>query len=111
MDNNSKYNLYQFIEKLQYHGDIQKANNTTGTYEKVALKDVDLQLPCGAYISSMVLLINTDNNIISILCSGTKLPLLQEEVWNSNTFMGLHVRISGTDFGSLYQRIIFATLI
>ena len=57
MDNNSKYNLYRFIEKLQYHGDIQKINNTTGIYEKVALKDVDLKLPCGAYISSMILLI------------------------------------------------------
>ena len=55
MDNNSKYNLYRFIEKLQYHGDIQKINNTTGIYEKVALKDVDLKLPCGAYISSMKL--------------------------------------------------------
>ncbi|MBW9201316.1 hypothetical protein [Phocaeicola plebeius] len=111
MDNNSKYNLYRFIEKLQYHGDIQKINNTTGIYEKVALKDVDLKLPCGAYISSMILLIDTDNNIISILCSGIKLSLLREEVWSSNIFMGLPVRISVTDFSSLYQRIIFATLI
>lgn len=111
MDNNSKYNLYQFIEKLQYHGDIQKIDNNTGIYEKIVLKDVDLKHPCGAYISSMVLLIDTDNNIISILCGGTKLPLLQEEVWSSNVFMGLPVRISVTDFGSLYQRIVFATLI
>ncbi|WP_462358349.1 hypothetical protein [Phocaeicola coprocola] len=111
MDNNSKYNLYRFIEKLQYHGDIQKINNTTGIYEKVGLKDVNMQLPCGAYISSIILLTDTNDNIISIICSGTRLQLLQEEVWNSNIFMGLSVRISGTDFGSLYQRIIFATLI
>lgn len=111
MENKSKHNLNQFIEKLQYHGHIQRISNTTGTYEKVGLKDINIQLPCGAYISSMILLINTDDNIMSISCSGTKLSLLQEEVWNSNIFMGLPVRISVTDFGSLYQHIMFVTLI
>jgi hypothetical protein len=111
MKNKSKYSLNQFIEKLQYHGDIQRISNTTGPYEKIGLKDVNMQLPCGAYISSMILLIDADDNIISISCGGTRLSLLKEEVWNSNIFMGLSVRICGTDFSSLYQRIMFATLI
>ena len=112
MEDKSKYSLNQFIKKLQYHGAIQRMNDMTGRYnEKVSLNDLNIKLPCGAYITSMILLTDTEDNIKAITCRGTNLSLLQKEVWWSNIFMGLPVRISGTDFDSLYQLIIFATLI
>ena len=106
MEDKSKHNLNQFIKKLQYHGAIQRMNDMTGRYnEKVSLNDLNMKLPCGAYITSMILLTDTEDNIKAIACRGTNLSSLQKE------FMGLPVRISGTDFDSLYQLIIFATLI
>lgn len=112
MEDKSKHNLNQFIKKLQYHGAIQRMNDITGRYnEKVSLNDLNMKLPCGAYITSMILLIDTEDNIKAIVCRGTNLSSLQKEVWWSNIFMGLPVRISGIDFDSLYQLIIFATLI
>ena len=112
MGNESKHDLNQFIKKLHYHGAIQRMNDITGRYnEKISLNDLSMKLPCGAYITSMILLTDTNDNIKAIACRGTNLSLLQKEVWWSNIFMGLPVRISGTDFDSLYQLIIFATLI
>lgn len=111
MEDKSKHNLNQFIKKLQYHGAIQRMNDATERYnEKVSLNDLNMKLPCGAYITSMILLTDTEDNIKAIACRGTNLSSLQKEVWLSNLFMGLPVRISGTDFDSLYQLIIFATL-
>lgn len=112
MGNEFKHNLYQFIKKLQYHGAMQRMNDITGRYnEKISLNDLNMKLPCGAYITSMSLLTDTDDNIKAIACRGTNLSSLQREVWWSNIFMGLPVKISSTDFDSIYQLIIFATLI
>ena len=112
MEDKSKQLLHQVVKKLQYHGAIQRMNDITGRYnEKVSLNDLNMKLPCGAYITSMILLTDTEDNIKAIACRGTNLSSLQKEIWWSNIFMGLPVRISGTDFDSLYQLIIFATLI
>lgn len=64
MEDKSKHNLNQFIKKLQYHGAIQRMNDMTGRYnEKVSLNDLNMKLPCGAYITSMILLTDTEDNI------------------------------------------------